>query len=150
MRILVLHGPNLDLLGRRQPEVYGERTLEEINARMRALARELGAEVEFEQLDEEEKMVAAAAAAPGRCDGLIINPACYTHTSAALGEALAASGVPYVEVHLSNPYAREEFRHRSFVAGGAVGRVMGFQGNSYLLALRGLVEWLRDRQTTNP
>ncbi len=142
MRILVIHGPNLDLLGRREPTIYGTATLDDINARLAALAAELGVTLDVVQRDEEEEILAAVAAAPGRYDGLLINPACYTHTSAALGEALKECGLPYVEVHLSNPYAREEFRQRSYVAAAALGRVMGFRGESYLLALRGLVSVL--------
>jgi len=145
MRILVLHGPNLELLGTRDPAAYGAQTLAEINAALAALAAELGVELTAEQHAAEEELVAAVAAAPGRYDAILINPACYTHTSAALAAALEAAALPYVEVHLSNPYAREAFRHRSFVAAGALGRVMGFWGDSYLLALRGLVAAVRGR-----
>jgi 3-dehydroquinate dehydratase-2 len=143
MRILVLHGPNLELLGRREPGFYGTQTLAEIDAALATLGRELGAEVESAHYADEEAFAGAAAAAAGRFDGLIVNPACYTHTSARIAAALAAAALPYVEVHLSNPYAREEFRTRSHVAAGALGRVMGFKGDSYLLALRGLIAHLR-------
>lgn len=143
MRILVIHGPNLELLGQREPALYGDETLAAINAGLEALGRELGAEVEVVQHAEEEEMVRAVREAPGRYDGILINPACYTHTSTGLAAALCAAGLPYVEVHLSNPYAREEFRRRSYVAAGAAGRVMGFRGDSYGLALRGLVAHLR-------
>lgn len=142
MRILVLHGPNLELLGRREPDYYGNQTLAEIDAALAALGREAGAEVVSAQFADEEAFARAAAEAPGRFDGLIVNPACYTHTSTRIAAALAAAGLPYVEVHLSNPYAREEFRARSHVAAGALGRVMGFKGDSYLLALRGLLAYL--------
>jgi 3-dehydroquinate dehydratase-2 len=142
MRILVIHGPNLELLGTRAPEHYGRQTLDDVNAALAALGRELGAAVDAVQHNEEEALVAAVRKATGRYDGLIVNPACYTHTSTALAAALAEAGLPYVEVHLSNPYAREEFRHRSYVAAGAAARVMGFKGDSYLLALRGLVRRL--------
>jgi len=143
MRILVIHGPNLELLGTRAPEHYGSQTMEAINAALAALGTELGVTVDAAQFNEEEEIIAAVREAAGRYDGLIINPACYTHTSTALAAALAEAGVPYVEVHLSNPYAREAFRHRSYVAAGALGRVMGFKDYSYLLALRGLTAALK-------
>jgi len=143
MRILVLHGPNLELLGRREPGYYGAQTLEEIDAALTALGREFGVDVETAQYADEEAYTRAVAETPGRFDGLIVNPACYTHTSTRIAAALAAAGLPYVEVHLSNPYAREEFRTRSHVAAGALGRVMGFKGDSYLLALRGLIAHLQ-------
>lgn len=141
-RILVLHGPNLELTGRRQPEHYGSRTLAQIDEDARRLGESLGARVTTAQYMAEEDIIAAVRAAVGSYDGIVINPAVYTHTSPPLGEALREAGVPYVEVHMSNPYARETSRHISHVAGGAVGRVMGFKGDSYLLALRGLIAHL--------
>ncbi len=143
MHVLIIHGPNLELLGQREPDVYGEQTLAEINEDATALGRELGVEVTAVQFGEEKDIIAAvAAAAAQRYDGIIINPAAYTHTSQALGTALAGCGLPYVEVHLSNPYGREAFRRRSHVAAAALARVMGFRGDSYLFALRGLVAYL--------
>lgn len=130
------------MLGAREPGIYGDETLAEINRRLETLAAELGVEVAAVQYNEEEDIVGAVRGARGRYDGIIINPACYTHTSAPIAAALQEAGLPYVEVHLSNPYAREEFRHRSTVAAGALGRVMGFKSDSYLLALRGLVSYL--------
>jgi len=143
LKILVLHGPNLSLLGRREPEIYGKTTLAEINRSLRALAKELGASVEIRSLDGEGEMVKAIGGAMDRCDGLLINPAAYTHTSVALRDAIAATGLPSVEVHLSNVAARESFRHQSLVAGVAVGQISGFGPASYLLGLRALVEHLK-------
>jgi 3-dehydroquinate dehydratase-2 len=143
-RIAVLHGPNLNLLGCREPEVYGRATLAEIDARLAALAGELGvALVSATQHNGEGELVEAIQATfGGGVDGLLINPAAYTHTSVALRDALSAVALPTVEVHLSNPHAREPFRHHSTIADIVAGRVMGFGADSYLLGLRGLVALL--------
>lgn len=146
VKILVIHGPNLDLLGRREPEVYGRVTLAELNRRLESLAKELGATVECLQIAGEGEMVKAIGAALGRCDGILINPAAYTHTSIAVRDALAAVGLPTVEVHLSNIAAREEFRHKSYVAPVAVGQISGFGADSYYLGLRALVSILAPRK----
>jgi 3-dehydroquinate dehydratase-2 len=143
MKILVLNGPNLQLLGRREPGVYGTATLPELMAAVEARGRELGVAVEWFQANEEGALVARIGAALGAYDGLILNPGAYTHTSVALRDALQAVAIPCVEVHLSNTHAREEFRHRSLTAAACLGQIMGFGGQSYLLALDGLVQHLR-------
>lgn len=143
MRIGVVHGPNLNLLGTREPEVYGRATLDDVNAGVAALAAELGVEVEFFQSNHEGALVDHVHAAAGRVRGFVVNAGAYTHTSIALGDALAGVARPYVEVHLSNVFARERFRHRSYLAAGALGIVSGFGAESYRLGLRGLVEHLK-------
>ena len=139
MKILVLNGPNLNLLGRREPAVYGTDTLADIERRLQAEAARLGVELDCRQSNEEGQLVTAIGETPGRYDGLILNPGAYTHTSIALRDAIAAAGVPCVEVHLSNPAAREEFRRRSYTAAVCAGVVQGFGAESYRLALEGLV-----------
>ena len=143
LRILVLHGPNLGLLGRREPEIYGTTTLEDINQALGVLAGELGVDLEAGAFDGEGEIVTAIGQAVGRFDGLLINPAAYTHTSVAIRDAIAATGLPAVEVHLSNIAARESFRHNSLVAGVALGQISGFGAASYLLGLRALVGCLQ-------
>ena len=142
MRIGVVHGPNLNLLGTREPEVYGRATLDDVNAGVAALAAELGVEVEFFQSNHEGALVDHVQEAAGRVRGFVVNAGAYTHTSIALGDALAGVARPYVEVHLSNVFARERFRHRSYLAAGALGIVSSFGAESYRLGLRGLVEYL--------
>jgi 3-dehydroquinate dehydratase II len=139
LRIAVLHGPNLRLLGRREPEVYGSTTLAEVNARIEGLAGELGAEVFFFQSNHEGEILDwIEETAPG-VDGFLVNPAALTHTSVALRDALLGVSRPFVEVHLSNTAARESFRQTSLLADRAAGVVFGFGVESYLLGLRGLV-----------
>jgi 3-dehydroquinate dehydratase-2 len=142
-RILCISGPNLQLLGTRQPEVYGKVTLPEIHARLAARARALGVEVDARQTNHEGTIVdwIGAALADGFA-GIVMNPGAYTHTSIAILDALTGVGLPCVEVHLSNPDAREPFRRRSRVAKGCIGRVAGFGADSYELALEGLTRWL--------
>ncbi|MGA2089865.1 MAG: type II 3-dehydroquinate dehydratase [Endomicrobiales bacterium] len=134
--VLVLHGPNLNLLGEREPEVYGTVTLADINAAVTALAKELTVTVEFFQSNHEGDMIEKIGQARKTFQAIIINPAAYTHTSVALRDAVAAAGLPTVEVHLSNIYAREEFRHKSLIAPVCKGQISGFGLASYLLALR--------------
>ena len=137
-KILVLNGPNLALLGTREPEIYGRTTLADIVALVTAAACEKGIAVDAFQSDVEGELVAAIGRARDAYDGIILNPAAYTHTSVALHDAIKASGVPTVEVHLSNVYAREGYRHESLTAGVCVGQICGFGPAGYLLALEAL------------
>ena len=139
-RIQVIHGPNLDLLGTREPEIYGSTTLEEIDAALAEAAKERGAEVECFQSNHEGVLVDRIHAAIGWADGILINPGGLTHTSVVLRDALAATGMPVVEVHLSNVFAREAFRHTSYVSGIALGLVAGFGARSYTLGLAALLD----------
>ena len=139
MRILVLHGPNLDALGTREPALYGRVTLEGIHGLLEALALQLGCEVECRQTNHEGVLIDALHSAKGSADGVLLNPGGLTHSSVALRDAVLAAGVPVVEVHLSNPSARESFRHISLISGAAVGVVQGFGPAGYELALRGLM-----------
>ena len=141
-KILVLHGPNLNLLGHRQPEIYGRLTLDQINRRIQTLAKQLGVEVEMRQSNSEGQLVDWIQQAPKEFGALVINAAAYTHSSVALRDALTAAGIPAIEVHISNIYKREEFRKQSLIAGAVVGQITGFGVNSYLLGLRAAVECL--------
>jgi 3-dehydroquinate dehydratase II len=142
-KVLVVHGPNLNLLGEREPEVYGRTTLGDIDRGLTALAGELGLEVESFQSNSEGALVDRIQAARGQIDLLIINPAAYTHTSVAIRDVILAIGVPCIEVHLSNVYKREPFRHHSTIADVAAGRIMGFGADSYMIALRAAKNMLR-------
>ena len=141
--VLVIHGPNLQLLGRRKPSVYGRVSLPEINERLRRQARRLKLKLEVRQFNHEGKIVDAIGAAPGRYDGILINPAAYTHTSVAIRDALEGAALPAVEVHLSNIHARESFRHNSMVAPVVAGQISGFGPESYILGLQALVSLLK-------
>ena len=141
-KVLVLHGPNLNLLGTREPGVYGLATLEGINAALAVLAQELCVEIRTFQSNSEGALVDAIQGALADCDAILINPAAYTHTSVAIRDAVAATALPTVEVHLSNIHAREAFRTHSYLAPIAVGQICGFGPESYLLGLRALVSLL--------
>ncbi|AFY70230.1 3-dehydroquinate dehydratase [Thalassoporum mexicanum PCC 7367] len=142
MKILVLHGPNLNMLGLREPEIYGSFSLADINQILIADAEKLGASLEFLQSNHEGALVDAIHAAFNQKAGILINPGAYTHTSVAIRDAIAAVHLPTVEVHLSNVYKREEFRHHSYIAPVAVGQISGFGVNSYRLGLQALVQHL--------
>ena len=141
-QIQVIHGPNLNLLGTREPEVYGATSLEEINAELASVAKERGADVEFFQSNHEGALIDRIHEAISWADGILINPGGLTHTSVALRDALSTTGLPVVEVHLSNVFAREEFRRHSLISGIAVGVVSGFGPASYRLGLEALVDHL--------
>lgn len=146
IKILVLNGPNLGLLGTREPEIYGTETLDSIAQDMILCAGMLGGvELEFRQSNTEGDLITWIGESRGVFDGMIINPAAYTHTSLGLGDAIkaVAKEVPAVEVHLSNTHAREEIRHKSLTAPGCIGQIMGFRGYGYTLALMAIVKFLR-------
>ncbi len=142
MKILILHGPNLNLLGTREPEVYGSMTLDEINKKMIELGDGLGVEIKCLQSNHEGALIDALHDARTWAGGVVFNPGGYTHTSVAIRDAISAIAIPVIEVHLSNVYAREEFRHKSLVSAVCKGKVSGFGWHSYELGLRGLMEFL--------
>jgi 3-dehydroquinate dehydratase-2 len=135
MKILFLNGPNLNLLGQREPETYGRTTLADIEGQVRERARERGVEIDFRQSNSEGELVSWIQQAKGSADVIVLNAAAYTHTSVALRDAISGTGVPTIEIHLSNVHAREEFRHKSYIAAVCRGQITGFGVNSYLLAL---------------
>ncbi len=141
-RIFIVHGPNLNLLGEREPEIYGSASLDDINADLARVAKEAGAEVEFFQSNHEGALLDRIQEAPSFADAILINPGALTHTSIALRDALAATMLPVVEVHISNIFAREEFREHSFVSGIAVGMITGLGASGYRLGLQALLEYL--------
>lgn len=143
LRVLVIHGPNLNLLGQRETGIYGKTTMQEINKEVTKQAGALKVSVEFFQSNHEGEIVDIIGRASKQFDGILINPAAYTHTSVATRDALLASALPAVEVHLSNIYKREEFRHHSMTAPACVGQVAGFGMQSYVLGLQALVHSIR-------
>ena len=144
MKILIINGPNLNFLGKREPDIYGDNTLEDINAILEKESANLSKnlELEFFQSNAEGEIVDKIQDAFEKYDGIVINPAAYTHTSVAIRDALLSTGIPTVEVHISNIFKREEFRHKSYVSGVSIGVVSGFGINSYVLGLRGIFETL--------
>lgn len=142
-KILVIHGPNLNLLGKREPDIYGKFSLEDINEKIKKLAKAKKVSAGFLQSNHEGEIVDALGAAPKKYDAVVINPAAYTHTSVAIRDAVAAIDIPVVEVHLSNIYRREEFRHKSLIAGSATGQISGFGVNSYLLGFLAAAELIK-------
>jgi 3-dehydroquinate dehydratase II len=143
-KILVLNGPNLNLLGKRQPEIYGTLTLAQIEQRIRALAKELGIQIEVRQSNSEGELVTWIQEAANKFGAIVINPAAYTHTSLAMRDAVSAVGIPTVEIHISNIHKREPFRHHSFIAEVAVGQIAGFGVDSYLLGLRAAADLIQE------
>lgn len=145
MKIIVINGPNLNMLGKREPEIYGSLTLEDIESFLASRAEVADGDVNlsFFQSNSEGDIVTAIQDARGKFDGVIINPAAYTHTSVAIRDAILSAGLPVVEVHLSNIYRREDFRQKSFVSGVSVGVVSGFGAESYYLGLLGLIERMK-------
>ncbi len=148
IHILVIHGPNLNLLGQRETSVYGTASLSKINALIKTEADKYGLEVSTFQSNYEGALVEAIQEAKGKYDFIIINPAAYTHTSVALRDAILAVDIPTIEVHLSNIYKREEFRHKSYISGVAIGQISGFGVQSYLLAVRAVAEIARQKKET--
>lgn len=146
LEILVLHGPNLNLLGSRQPELYGQASLKDIDRNIRQWARSHGAGVQIVQSNSEGDLVEGIQRAAGTCDAIVINPAAYTHTSVAILDALLAVGIPSVEVHLTNIYGREDFRRRSMTAQGTCGQICGFGAYSYILGLEAVRQLLSTGQ----
>jgi 3-dehydroquinate dehydratase-2 len=138
MKVMVVHGPNLNLLGTREVDIYGDQTLEDINALVTTAATDLGVEVEFHQTQREGEIIELLQAGSGRVDGVLLNPAAYSHTSRAIADTIRAVDYPVVEVHLSNIHAREEWRRASVTAEEAVGVVTGFGAGSYVVGLQAL------------
>lgn len=145
MQFLILHGPNLNLLGTREPGVYGSKTLADINVSLEKLSVELGCKLAFFQSNSEGELIDTVHAAAENCHGILINPAAYTHTSIAIRDALSAVGLPVVEVHLSNIHRRETFRHISMIAPVAIGQICGFGHDSYLLGLQALFNYVKNK-----
>lgn len=147
LKILLIHGPNLNLLGKREPGVYGNQTMEQINARLQAYAAESGFELKTFQSNSEGALIDAIQDAREWADGIVINAGAYTHTSIAIRDAISAVNLPTIEVHLSNVHAREPFRHHSFIAPVCLGTIAGFGWRSYLLGVEGLVAHLESNMT---
>jgi len=142
-KVLVIHGPNLNLLGTREVDVYGKVTIDDINKNLKKIAKKEGLDVEIKQSNHEGEIVDLIGDAKNKYNAILINPAAYTHTSVAIRDAISATAIPTVEVHLTNIYAREEFRHTSLVAPVAVGQVSGFGMESYVLGLKAVASLLK-------
>ena len=140
MKVIILHGPNLNLVGTREPEIYGSITLEEINDRLVEQGQELGVEVTCQQSNHEGALIDALHEARQWANGVVFNPGGYSHTSVALRDTVAAIDIPVVEIHMSNVYAREDFRHQSYISSVCKGKIVGFGWKSYLLGLKAIVE----------
>ena len=149
IRILVLHGPNLNMLGVREQDLYGHQTLNDINGLLDSWAKEAGVHLEAKQTNHEGDLVTWIQEARGQFDAIVINPAAYTHTSIALRDAVLSAEVPTVEVHLSNIHQREEFRQHSFLAGVALGQISGFGPTSYVLGVRAALDHVQSKQSTS-
>ena len=147
MKILIIHGPNLNMLGKREPSIYGASTLQEINRLLKEEAKRLDVKTEVFQSNSEGEIVGRIQEAMKKSDGILINPGAYTHTSIAIRDAILSAGLPVVEVHISNIYKREDFRQKSFISGVSVGVISGFGSDSYILGLNGLVNYLRGRDS---
>ena len=143
MDLLLINGPNLNLVGKREPSIYGSQNLEDIQDELLTFASELDVRLKFFQSNSEGEMIDCIQNSVSSIDGILINAGAYTHTSIALRDALLGVAIPFVEIHLSNIYSREEFRHKSFLSDKALGLVCGFGSNSYQLALQGLVSYLK-------
>ncbi len=142
MKILIINGPNINLLGTREPEIYGTLTLEEINEKLRSYANDKGIELETFQSNIEGEIVDKIQQAKNNCDGIVINPAAYTHTSVAIRDAISAVGLPCVEIHISNIHRREEFRRHSFIAPVCIGQIAGFGLDSYRLGIQAVINYI--------
>ena len=143
MDLLLINGPNLNLIGKREPSIYGKLTLEDIQEDLFTSANQLGVKLNFFQSNSEGEIIDCIQNSVGSIDGILINAGAYTHTSIAIRDALLGVAIPYVEIHLSNIYSREKFRHKSFLSDKALGLVCGFGSNSYTLALHGIVAYLK-------
>ncbi len=146
MRILIIHGPNLNMLGLRERNIYGEVNLEEINEELRKVGEKEGVELDFFQSNSEGAIIDRIHAAYGNCDAIVINPGAFTHTSIAIRDGIAAVGIPVVEVHMSNIYSREPFRRKSYIAEVSEGQICGFGKDSYVLGLMAAISILRKKQ----
>ena len=145
IKVLVIHGPNLDLLGKREVDIYGKITLKEINDSLKKIAKKRKVSLKIFQSNCEGEIVELIGKSKDKFDALIINPAAYTHTSLAIRDAISASGIPTIEVHLSNIYAREEFRHTSLIAPVVKGQITGFSLKSYLLGLEAAIDLVKEK-----
>ena len=146
MKLLLIHGPNLNMLGVREPEQYGKENFDEINKMLYAYCFRINVELEVFQSNSEGEIVTKIQQALNNFDGIIINPAAYTHTSISIRDAISAVKIPTIEVHLSNVYSREEFRHHSFIAPVCIGQIAGFKSNSYKLAIDAMIEYLKSNE----